>query len=133
MGFTTYDSIISALSGGFGRHPSYQKISITTVANAYFSLWNIAGIPAAGAFGTALTARVIDNTFAAAMPFTDPTGGRTAHLLGAGIRSTVAAGVLVLVDRLLEAPFDGTATSGTFNSGSPLAIPSRDANGAALG
>lgn len=134
-GFTTYDSIINALSvNGKGQRPFYQKNSVTAAAGTFASLWNIAGIPAAGTFGTAKTARTRDNTSTGAIPFTNAAGGNTMHLLSAGIGSTVAAGVFVLVDRLIEGPFDGTVTgANNYNAGTPITIPSRDINGAALG
>lgn len=138
MAFTSYDQIINALSvNRKGQYPIYDKLSAafgTTVGDLLWaSLWNAQGTPSSGQFGTALTARQVDNTFVGAIPFTNPASGATMHLLNVGVMSTTNVGMLLLVDRLLEAPFDGTATAGVFNSGVPLVIPSRDINGSASG
>lgn len=133
--FTSYDQIIKSLTNGMGQIYHFEKVSVgnTAVNNAY-SLWGVGNIPASGMFGTALTARTITNATTGVIPFNNPSGSNTTYLLGAGMMSSSSpAGVFILVDRLLEAPFNGTTTNAVFNSGSPLVIPSRDANGAPSG
>jgi hypothetical protein len=133
-GFTTYDSIINALSTlGKGQRAWFNKTSFTSVGALTYDLWLAAGQPPAGTFGTALTGRIIDRTFAAALPYTNATGPAVMSLLSAGIGSTIALGTILLYDRLAEYPFDGTVTSGNFNGGTGITLPSRDAAGGTTG
>ena len=130
-GFANYDQIVNALTTGKGQRIDFNKVSLgATVASSAYDLWQAGGQPPAGAFGTALTGRAIDSSFAAGISFDDPTAPATSHLLSFGAGSTVGLGTLMVYDRLVEYPFTGTVLSGTFTSPT---IPSRDANGAALG
>ncbi len=131
-GFANYDAIVNALTTGKAQRRDFNKLSLgATVAASSYDLWQAGGSPVAGTFGTALTGRAIDSTFAASIDFPAPTAPATAHLLSFGAGSTVSLGTLLLYDRLVEYPFTGTVLSGTFAQ--PAAIPSRDANAAALG
>jgi hypothetical protein len=133
-GFSTYDSIINALTvNGKGQRAWFNKTSFTSAAALTYDLWLSAGQPPAGTFGTALTGRIIDNSFAAALKYTNATSPATMALLSAGIGSTIALGSILLYDRLAEYPFDSTVTSGSWNSGSGIALPNRDANGSNTG
>jgi hypothetical protein len=130
-GFSSYDQIITALTGGKSQWLTYNKSSITTVANAVYSLWGAGGQPAAGVFGTALTGRTIDKTTTGAISYNNPTSPATMHAISMGGGSTVALGSLLLYDRLAEYPINGSVTSGTFST--QPALPARDANGATNG
>jgi hypothetical protein len=131
-GFATYDDIISAISvNGRAEYREFLKGSMTTVAGNVYSRWQASGSPAAGTFGTSGTGRVIDNTFAAAIPFASATGGRFKHLLSAGLGSTVSLGTVLIYDRVVEYPFTGTTTSATF--GTQPTPPARDLAGTTNG
>lgn len=132
-GFSSYDQIIDAITHAQIQTRPYQKINFGSGTGVTYSLWNVLGIPASGTFGTALTARRVSSSFQGAIPFTNPTAGRQAHLINVGMANTLNAGTYILYDRLVEAPFDGTATNAIFNSGSPIVIPDRDMNGTASG
>lgn len=133
-GFSTYDSIINALTvSGYGQRAWFNKDSYTTVAGYYYDFWMGVGSPAAGTWGVHGTGRAIDNTYAAALPFTNAGATRTMHLLSMGVGSSIVLGSLLLYDRLAEYPFDGTDTSNDFNAGAGIALPSRDAIGGNTG
>ena len=132
-GFASYNDIINALSAlGKGQHIFWSKPGITTVAaGIYDYAMQTTGFPGPGyVVGTALTGRAINNATPGMPAYANPTGPAQEHLLLVGAGSTVSLGVLVLYDRLVEYPFNGTVTSGTFTQPT---IPSRDNNGAALG
>lgn len=130
-GFASYDQIITALTtNGKGQHLSFAKAAGTSSTNSAASLWGNTGLPAAGAFGTALTARTIDKTTTGALPYSNPTSPATMHLLHLGAGSALAFGTLILYDRLAEYPLNGSVTSGTFSS---VTLPARDAGGATSG
>lgn len=106
MGFTTYDSIINALTVlSKGQRLDWWKSPIlVSVVGSYHSLWIAPGKPSAGAYGAALTARKIDNATAGTLSFVNPTAPATSHLLraGAGCSSNAITGALFLADRLLD-------------------------------
>ena len=113
-GFSSYDAILDALSvAGKGQDREFNKASITTVANTPWSLWTAAGEPGAGTFGgTPLAARAVTGATTGALAFTNPTAPDTLHLLMMEALSSVAAGTLKLVDRLLDyAGISATSTS----------------------
>lgn len=113
-GFSSFDAILDALSvAGKGQDYEYNKASITTVANSPWSLWAAAGQPGAGGYGgTPLAARAVTGATTGALAFTNPAGPDTLHLLAMEALSSVAAGTLKLVDRLLDyAGISCTSTS----------------------
>ncbi len=102
-GFASYDQIITALTtNGKGQFLPFQKTTITTVATGFFSLWAAGGVPVAGSAPTALTARQVTDAIQGGMGFANPTAPATSHLMSIGASSTVAAGTLYLIDRLLD-------------------------------
>lgn len=105
-GFSSYDAILDALTvAGKGQDFFYNKASITTVANSFWSLWTAAGQPGVGTFGgTGLAARAVSSSTAGALGFTNPTSPDTLHLLALSAASSVAMGTLLVVDRLLDYP-----------------------------
>ncbi len=131
-GFASYDQIITALTtNATGQRIDFNKTSLgATVQASSYDLWQAGGQPAAGTFGTALTGRHIDGTYAAGMDFTNPTAPATLHLLSFGAGSTVSLGTLLLYDRVYEYPFTGTVLSGTFVAPT---LQARDAAGATAG
>lgn len=133
-GFASYNDIINALSvNGQGQERFWSKPGITTVAaGIYDYAMQTTGIPGPGyVVGTALTGRAILSTTAGMPAFANPTGPAQEHLLLVGAGSTVSLGVLMLYDRLIEYPFNGTVTSGTFTQ--PGTFPPRDAAGTVNG
>lgn len=134
-GFTSYNDIINALTtNARGQRLNFQKTSVTTVAATPYSMWGNGGMPAAGVFGTALTGVVRTSADVGAIPYANPTLGRFMYLLRYGMGSTAAIGTLLLYDRLVDYPFNGTVTGAqNFNGGTGIAPPSRDVNAAALG
>ncbi len=132
MGFNTYDEIIAALTtaGRAQRRPFFKTSLGTSVSANAYDLWYAGGNPGVGTFGTALTGRAMTSADAGAVIVTNAGAGRTLHAVSFGIGSTVALGTVLLYDRLVEYPFNGTVLSGTFTNPT---IPSRDENGAALG
>lgn len=113
-GFNSYDAILDALTvAGKRQGYRYQKASMTTVANSFWSLWTPAGQPGPGTFGgTPLAARAVTSATTGALAFTNPGGPDTLHLLALSAMSSVAAGTLEVVDRLLDYPgIDCTSTS----------------------
>lgn len=130
-GFASYDQVISALSTGKGQQLMVSKdnLAANPVASKPYTLWQAGGLPGAGTWGTSGTGRAVTDADAGAIPFVNPTAPATMHLLTWGAGATVALGTLLLIDRLVEYPISLAATS----SPTSPTIPSRDANGAALG
>lgn len=113
-GFASYDAVLDALTvAGKGQDFEFNKASITTVANSPWSLWAAAGQPGAGTYGgTPLAARAVTGATTGAIAFTNPVGPDTLHLLAMEALSSIAAGTLKLVDRLLDyAGISCTSTS----------------------
>jgi hypothetical protein len=113
-GFSSYDAVLDALSvAGKGQDYYFNKASITTVANTFWSLWTASGQPTTGTFGgTPLAARACTSSTTGALGFTNPTAPDTLHLLAFNGVSSVAAGTFLLVDRLLDyATISATSTS----------------------
>lgn len=117
--FTTYDGVVSALGNGAGQQRFFQKATLTTTANNAFSLWQEAGTPAAGAFGSADAKRLIDGSITGGLRFAAPGGANKLYLTSVGISSTVAAGAFLILDRLVDVSWNlntGTAQR-TFGAG----------------
>ncbi|MGH8566542.1 MAG: hypothetical protein ACREXU_00625 [Gammaproteobacteria bacterium] len=129
MALNSYDNILAAWTAGKAQDYFYNKASITTVANSFWSLWAAAGQPGAGAFGgTALAARAVSSSTTGALSFTNPTGPDILQMVSFTAASSVAAGSLLLVDRLLDYPtisctvttlqtMDNTATLPRYTTG----------------
>ncbi len=130
-GFANYDAIINALTVNLkGQYAEWWKASFTIVSGVFSSFWNGTGFPAAGTFGTALTARAIDRTSQGATSFVNPTSPAqlfATYASGGGGNTT---GTILFYDRLAEYPINGTVLSGTFTS---VALPARDQDGTTAG
>lgn len=78
MAITSLDTLINALANN-GQLLVMNKASLlNTVAGQFFSLWQAAGIPAAGATPTA--AETPTRTTLGGLPWTAPTGGNLSYL-----------------------------------------------------
>ena len=129
MGFANYAAIIAALTAGKGQPNYWSKPSVSAVASTFTSLWNIAGMPVAGTFGTALTARAIDRTSTGAISFTNPVSPANLFLSTA-LANSQNAGTILFYDRLAEYPLTGGSLSGNFAA---VALPARDQDGTTAG
>lgn len=110
---TTYDGIISARANGLGQDISVSKASITTVANAWSSLWQATGFPAAGSYtaipgGAALNK---DTTGAWSFGLSNPTSPSKKYLLTLGFSHATATNAIILTDLLVGA--GGISTNST--------------------
>jgi hypothetical protein len=130
-GFSSYDNVLDTASvqGKFQDY-EYSKASITTVANSVWSLWAAAGQPGPGTFGgTPLAARACNSSTTGAAFFTNPTAPDTLHLVTFAAVSSVAAGTIRLVDRLLDYPGISTTSTSLQTMDNTVTIP-RYTNGA---
>lgn len=130
MAITTWDQLLAALATA--QRIGWNKLSITTVAGGFYSMWDVQGDPGAGlmAIGNTTTGIVPTDGTAGAFTINAPTGGNLLYLAQANIG---AAGPLsgILYDRLWHAgSFNANQAIGTpFNTSSPAALTRPDANG----
>lgn len=106
MAIQTYDGIINARGNGLGFDAVFTKATITTVANIWFSLLNVAGTPTSVSIANIPGGTVFDNTVNSSLIFGQvpaPTGGNKAYLQSFGYTSTVAANTILLIDLLVAA------------------------------
>lgn len=124
-GFSSYDQIIDTLTAqGKGQEFFYNKASITTVANTFWSLWAAGGQPGAGGFGgTSLAARAVSSSTTGALGFTNPIAPDTLHMLAFSAASSVTAGTLLVVDRLLDYPGIVTTSTSLQTMDNTVSIP----------
>jgi hypothetical protein len=103
-GFSSLSDLISEVTVNAKRQDLFfQKAGPTNVVGASHSLWTSGVSPAAGSNGAAApggTAHTKADT--GSMPFTNPTGGDTTHVITAWNSSSVAAKTLLLYDRLFS-------------------------------
>lgn len=134
MAITTLDGLIAGM-----RPPQvFYKASATAEgAGTFHSLFLSAGLPGAGSTPPAYTAGSgyqCTGATAGALPRTNPTGGDEARLARLGLAGATA-GMVIVYDRLWTC--SGFTTNGAgvtnLNITTPGTIPSRDANGAAVG
>lgn len=128
MTITTMDGLVAALASG--QRLVLQKTSITTVANFYYTLWNAAGIPAAGSLAIGnTTSGVIPTDATTGAPIINAfTGSNTGYLMTFDA-SAGQAGVLSVYDRLWHAgSFSCTTLATTTLSGQPSLsrVPNND-------
>jgi hypothetical protein len=99
---TTIDGIVNARMNGQAEDRPYLKTSITTVANSWSSLWQVSGMPAAGAFSaTPGVANNFTTTGALSYGLTNPVSG-SKYLLSFGFTSSSALNMLLLADILCQ-------------------------------
>jgi hypothetical protein len=132
MAITTLDGAIAGLQ----PPRAFLKASATAEgAGTFHSLFLVAGQPGAGATPPAYTAGsgyTCTNSTTGSLPFTDPGGGSQTELFKVAAAGATA-GTLILYDRLWTCSGLTTAAATTLNITTPGTIPSRDADGAALG
>jgi hypothetical protein len=94
MAITTLDGLIAAAKQ---RVPIKKTATRTTVANGWFSLFDIAGNPGAGTLaGTSTTTGVVPNDTTAGVPLIDAFGGgNTGYLQNVEFASTVACRLMI--------------------------------------
>lgn len=130
MAVTTRDNLVAALDGA--QPYSYMRTSkASEAAGIWTSLWVQAGAPGTGANpSVGINGEAVTNATAGVIPYTNAVSGQNYLLAWSGVSST--AGVLQIYDRLWQNS-GIVVTTTTAQSITPVAIPSRDINGAALG
>jgi hypothetical protein len=127
------DRTVAAIAGATSR--KIVKVSQGTEgAGTYASLWRVANIPAAGAIPpTRISSGYVPtDATTGAYPFTNAVGPAQKRLLQMAVSGSVV-GTLYLYDRLWACSGFAASTSGSQTISNAGTIPSRDANGAALG
>lgn len=116
MAITNMDTLIAALVAG--DKPTYQKQTLTSVANFYYSLWKIAGQPGAASTPPTGAGEAPTRATAGAIgAWTNSAGSDVARLAGLNLTSD-DLGVYTLYDRLVHTSgLNGTTiTAQTINS-----------------
>lgn len=119
MAILTSDNLYAALAAAQRRQ--VMKASVTAVAGRTMSLWTAAGFPSAG-FAPGTAGLTIPNSASlGAIPFTNPTGGKSSYLAAAlGFSSTIA-GTLIVYDRIAHSSaLSGIVTGAQAVGGSAL-------------
>lgn len=103
MTITSYDSILAAQVAGRGQERHFSKTLSTNAAGQGVSLWESAGMPAAGGGGSSLVTRNCDPSTTGALSFDNASGDYLLHLInGYAVGSASAIGTLVLYDRIAD-------------------------------
>lgn len=127
MSITTIDGALAGM-----QPPNWitKAITPTLVAGRPQSLWGLGGNPGAGAFNTTLNGVALTAPVNGQVPFVNPASGN-AYLSRLQGQASIA-GLLLLCDRLWH---NGgyTITSTSAQNTTHPGLPSRDADGAALG
>lgn len=99
--FTNHNQLIAASGLGRIQRLKFDKVlPSTTVANVPHTVWTANGVPAPGSLGGPATEYVdYDKNTIGALPYTNPTGGRTMHLVGFVV-ATTGTGTIMLVDKI---------------------------------
>jgi hypothetical protein len=133
-GFSTYDDLISELTAGKKYTANFSKAATTNpVANNWYHLWTVAGIPGAGAYGgTARTAKRYDDTSTGAILHGGNVSADTKHLLSTAQLSTAGATspLLWLCDLVLS--YEQCAFSAAVNQAMTNTLTALRYNGAGL-
>lgn len=131
MAITTLDD---AIAGARPPRRMLKSSATSEGAGTWHSLFLLAGYPGAGATPPAYTAGsgyTCSRTTQGAIPFDNPVSGETRLMRLSAVGAT--AGMLTVYDRLWTCSGLTTAAAATLPITTPGTIPSRDANGAALG
>lgn len=130
------DKLIAALASSGNTFPFIKTSATSEGAATWQSLWKQGTVPAAGSNPPASTAgsgySPTDATTGSLGTYTNPTNPAQRRLLQAVIAGGTL-GTLILYDRLWACSGFGTVSTSAQNITTPGTIPSRDANGAALG
>jgi len=111
---TAYDGIINARGGGLSQDISLSKTSITTVANAYSSLFRASGSPPnVGTYTNIPGGAVMINTNVGAwsLGLSNPGGSNKKYLITLGFTHAATVNMIILHDLLVAAGNIGISTS----------------------
>jgi hypothetical protein len=116
---SSYDGIISGRANGTADDPIFSKVSLTTVANAWSSLWQVAGTTVAGTYTAIPGGAAPDHTTPGSMDtfMSKPASGNK-YLLTFGFTSAQQLNMVLLHDLLVAAGSISTtvATAQTVNT-----------------
>ncbi len=115
-GFTSYDDLISEVSGSNKKYRTeWSKIATTTgVASNYYDLWPNGGSPTAGTYtGAAFTARSLDDTSVGALYHGGNVSTDTKHFLSAYAKASANTPTIYLYDRVLT--YEACTLNGNVN------------------
>lgn len=132
MAIITNDDLTEALATA--NSYAFYKPTATGAegAGTFFSYFPVAGIPGAGtAPSVGLNGQTVDNTFGGVIPYTNAGVGNQKYLAGFSATASLV-GLTLLYDRLWQNS-GYTVTTTTAQATTFSGMPSRDANGAALG
>jgi hypothetical protein len=103
-GFTSLSDLISeATTGGKKQDISFQKVGSVGVTGVTNTLFFSGNQPAAGtAAGAAPAGRVPTSATGGALPFTNPIGGDTTHIVSSFTMASAAGMSLLLYDRIFD-------------------------------
>jgi hypothetical protein len=99
-GYTSYNDIINSITQG-QRLPTFWCKTPTTagVANNWYDLWGIGGLPQAGVYtGTAFTAQLFDDTSTGSLATGGNQSPKTKHMLVSWVNSSGGTPCLMIVD-----------------------------------
>ena len=123
------DTLVEAMGASTRQQKSFQKVTGTTVAGAYFATWLMAGKPGiAAAPSSGVAGDVPTDATAGAFPFTNPSGGDSTYLSNLAASAT-QSGTLFLYDRLWHNSGLSPTTT-TAQTVASVALTRPDANGA---
>jgi hypothetical protein len=99
-GFASLSDLIAEATAGKRRELFFQKVDATGVVAATNTMWRVGNQPVAGSNGAAAPGgTAFSSASTGAIPFDNPTGGDTQHIVSA-VAMGSAAGNLMLYDRL---------------------------------
>jgi hypothetical protein len=115
-GFTTYDSIINAITQGQKFRADWIKANTTApVAANWYDMWPVGGMPAVGTYtGTASASRSLTDADVGAMAHGGNVSTATKHLLNVALNSSGGTPTVMLYDRVLTyeaVPFNAAAAN----------------------
>lgn len=131
MTISSYDALTAAI--GAAQHLPFYKASMTGQAGGEFhSHWLNPGYPgAAAAPASGVNGEQVTSATAGAMPYTNAAFGKQKYLGGLEAACTTA-GMILLLDRLWQNSGLSVTTT-TQQTIAPVALPSRDDSGSAVG
>lgn len=102
-GFASLSDLIAEFTAGKSQQIFWNKVGTTGVVAATNTLWFVGNQPVAGSSaGAAPGGTAWTDASTGAIPYTNPTGGDTMHLVAGFAQGTVAANTLLLYDRLFS-------------------------------
>lgn len=102
-GFANMNELIAAISTNQLRFPKMQKTGFTGVAAVTTSMWGGAGDPAAGANASnAPGGNALTSASTGGIPFVNPPGGTTLHIVKVDAYSAGLAASVLIYDRLFQ-------------------------------